>query len=167
MTKSYLATILALAIGIALCLAATCGPARADIVSAMRALCGSRGVEIAKHVDHFAGYFHLTPLLLGALVSSESGCHVYATSKSGKDLGLGQLRVGGSAAYGWPRKYLFDPEVNLFLTAKHLRRWLDKCSGYVPGALSGYRGLRGCKDSKGSQRVLRLVRQAEAAEARS
>jgi hypothetical protein len=175
MTRSYLATILALVIGIALCLAATCGPARADTASAMRVLCGARGVAIIdrergitlpESVDNEALTEGVPPMLLAALIASESRCKVNADSGNG-DLGLGQLRVGGSAAYGYARREILRPWFNVYLTARHLGMWLRLCNGYVPGALSGYRGLRGCRDSKGSQRVLRLVHKAQEAESRS
>jgi hypothetical protein len=167
MTRAHLATILALSIGIALCCLCWSGVAKADTVSMMRTLCGARGVVISPLVDAWAGIEFVPPVLLGALIASESGCWYAAVSKAGKDIGLGQLRVVGSASYGWSRKSLFDPEINVYLTARHLAMWLRICKGYVPGALSGYRGLRGCRDSKGSQRVLRLVAKAMDAERKS
>lgn len=141
------------------------GEPRADTASAMRALCGARGAAIAPLVD---GQSQVVPaLLLGALIASESGCKAHARSPVGLDIGLGQIRLGGSAGHGYTARQLLDPATNVRLTAAHLRRCIDTCGGYVLGGLSLYRGLRGCKDSKGSRRVMRLLEKAQRVEARS
>lgn len=117
-------------------------------------------------VDYEAEGHGLSPILLAALIASESRCKQDADSGNG-DIGLGQIRIGGSAAMGNSRRWLLKPWMNVNLTARHLSMWLRICDGYVLGALSGYRGLKGCKSSKGSRRVMQLFEKAKNAEVKS
>jgi len=125
----------------------------------MRTLCGKRGAKVARLAVVHAAI--VDPLLLGAVVASESGCKESAVGGGGVDIGLGQIRIGGSAARGYRRAALLRPVLNIRLTAEHLRRCLDLCDGWVAAALSVYRGHRRCVDSKGSRRVLRLYAMAK------
>jgi hypothetical protein len=125
----------------------------------MRVLCGTRGLAVARLADLHAAI--VDPLLVGAVVASESGCHAHAVSAGGLDIGYGQLRLGGSAARHHGRAALLQPALNIRLTAEHLRRCLDLCDGWIAGALSVYRGIRRCVDSRGSRRVLDLYLSAK------
>jgi len=125
----------------------------------MRVLCGSRGLAVARLAARHAAI--VDPLLLGAVVASESGCHAHAVSAGGLDLGYGQIRLHGSAARHHGRAALLRPALNIRLTAEHLRRCLDLCDGWIAGALSVYRGIRRCVDSRGSRRVLKLYEKAK------
>ena len=91
--------------------------------------------------------------LLVAVIAHESGCRSDAKSGRG-DFGLGQIRVGGSAARGATVAELMDPEINIRLTAAHLARVLTLCGGL--SGLSVYSGHKRCRSSRYSRAVLGL-----------
>lgn len=132
-------TFIGIAIGCTHCL----GPARADQTDRELAkLCGPRGASIADLIRKEARHHLLHPVLLSQLVAGESTCRWWADSGLG-DIGLGQIRLGGSAARGATRAQLLDPATNLHLAASHLDRLLLIC-GSIPGALRVYRGHTRC-----------------------
>jgi soluble lytic murein transglycosylase-like protein len=95
------------------------GAARADSADrALSRLC-PHAMGIAPQIEAHARRQLLHPALLVALIAHESGCRESAFSGKG-DYGLGQIRVGGSAAHGASVEDLLKPERNIELTARHL-----------------------------------------------
>jgi hypothetical protein len=131
-------------LGIALCCTHCEGPARADQTDReLSRLCGPlRALAVANLVRLEARHHLLHPVLLARVVASESTCRIDADSGRG-DIGLGQVRLGGSAARGHGRLDLLHPAINLHLAAAHLDRLLLLCGSWH-GALRVYRGHRYC-----------------------
>jgi hypothetical protein len=126
------------------------------VASALLQLCGHRAQRFAPLVREMAQRHGIPWRMLVANVASESRCNPRADSGKG-DYGLGQIRVGGSAAGKHTRLQLLQPRLNLRLTARHMRRCFDLC-GWWAGALSVYKGHRKCRSSKGARRVMGLAR---------
>jgi soluble lytic murein transglycosylase-like protein len=131
----------------------------------------------ARQVIKEAERFNLPPFVLVALVATESHWKPDAVNPKTGAVGLGQLNVfgaddtitptgreilaGGFEAY---RDQLFDPAVNLFLTARWLRKKLDQC--HQPGdpmtcALTRYGGHHA---PTWARKVLELSMKMEAGE---
>ena len=134
------------------------GVCRADAARAISRLCPPGRAYLAPLVDSAARQHLLHPALLTAVIAHESRCDPRAESGRG-DVGLAQVRVGGSAALGSRRAELFDPALNLALAARHLARLLVLC-GSVHGALSVYSGRSKCRKSAYSRAVLVKFRSA-------
>jgi hypothetical protein len=146
-----------LVLGIIGCLQCWCGPAHAgEVRSALSQLCGHRAQRFAPLVVVMAKRHDIPWRVLVANVAAESHCNSRADSGKG-DIGLGQIRVGGSAAGKYTRLQLLRPRLNMRLTARHLRRCFDLCGWWV-GALSVYKGHRRCRASKGARRVMELAK---------
>jgi soluble lytic murein transglycosylase-like protein len=128
------------------------GFCRADAARAISRLCPPGRTYLAPFVDSAARLYLLHPALLTALIAHESRCDPWAESGRG-DYGLGQIRVGGSAAMGASAFELFYAALNLGLTARYLSRWIAKCRS-VHGGLSVYSGRSRCRQSAYSRSVL-------------
>lgn len=158
------------AVGVLLCTAATCGPARADTASALRALCGQRGRTLAPIVDRAAALHSIPAIWLVAQVAAESQCRPGVVNARTGAVGLMQIMPMGSAN---PRRLsaaaLRNPATSINLGAAHLARCLALC-GSFGGAIHVYHGHKKCSGWKRDwfvQRVLRLMAKAQAAEAKS
>ena len=149
MTRAYL-----LACALAWAALLFCVQARADTRDMLAIACGPGHGDLAPLVDREARRQFLRPVLLVAVIARESGCRVDADSGRG-DHGLGQIRLGGSAAHGASVEDLLKPERNIELTARHLANCLTLCGG--PTGLSVYAGHRKCKSSHYARRVLATV----------
>jgi len=132
------------------------GVCRADAARAVSLLCPPGSAYLAPLVDSAARLYLLHPHLLVAVVAHESRCDPWAASGRG-DFGLGQIRIGGSAALGAAALELQGPALNLALTARHLARCLVLCGALGP-ALSVYSGHRRCRASRYSRAVVALLR---------
>ena len=133
------------------------GAVRADQTEvALTVMCGARGATLVQMVRAEARRHLMHPLLLASVIAAESRCRAYASSGRG-DFGLGQIRLGGSAARGATVAELLEPARNVELTARHLASCLMLC-GFTSGALSVYSGRKHCRPSKYSERVLGLFR---------
>jgi hypothetical protein len=135
--------------GLALCLTkcAHAGAAK----RALEVLC-PKAVGLAPQIEAHAYRNLLHPALVVALIAHESRCRVNARSGRG-DYGLGQIRVGGSAAKGATAQDLLNPERNLELAARHLAWAMVLCGGTT--GLSVYSGRAKCRHSRYSREVLR------------
>jgi soluble lytic murein transglycosylase-like protein len=129
-------------------------PARAsEALDAIRVLC-PRHTAIAPLARAAAARHDVSPTLLVAVVAHESGCRWWARSGKG-DVGLGQIRIGGSAAGKATVAELLDPARNLDLTAAHIARCLALCRG--SSGLSVYAGNRRCRSTRYSRAVMAKV----------
>jgi soluble lytic murein transglycosylase-like protein len=106
-------------------------------------LCGWNATDYAGDVVHAAKRYDLDPRLLVSMMFQESRCKPDATGKLG-ELGLMQLKRDTWALSGYnhlPDSELRMPALNIMLGARHLRRCLKKCGGFLAGALGLYSGL--------------------------
>jgi hypothetical protein len=144
------------ALGAAICLTATCGPAHAETTTeaALTVLCGPRAAYLAPVVGAEAHRWLLHPVLVVVVIAHESHCRADARSGRG-DYGLGQIRVGGSAAHGADVEDLLKPDRNLELTARHLAGCLTMCGGL--SGLSVYSGHRRCGSTRYSRAIVDTV----------
>ena len=134
----------AILLGAAICLTATCGPARADTATALDHLC--HRPDLAPVIDTAAKRHHVSPMRLAVLMASESTCREDAVNPSTHALGLFQILTTGSANPGHlAPAQLLDPATNADLGAAHLARLLRLC-GSFGAAVSIYHGHRRCGD---------------------
>lgn len=85
----------------------------------------------------------LDPWVLVALVDRESSWKPRAVNETTGAVGLGQILASPEILAGGFAQFadqLADPAVNLFLTARWLARWRDKCGGNIGRALDAYNG---------------------------
>ena len=107
-------------------------------------LCGWDAADYAGDVASAARRYDLDPRLVAATMWRESRCDPDATSAKGA-VGLMQLKPRTWATAGYDRlteAQLRRPALNILLGARHLRRCLDRCGGFLAGALGLYSGLR-------------------------
>lgn len=152
-------TKLAFALGVALCLTHTCGPARADTTTerALRLLCGERGVQYAQHVEDAARRYMQNRIVLAAMMAKESTCRADATGARG-EVGLMQIMPGrrSPAANGLTRRQLRDPRTNIHAGARWLSLRQVECGDGLRG-IGGY-NARTCGHGLGyARRVMALV----------
>jgi soluble lytic murein transglycosylase-like protein len=128
-------------------------------------LCDPNHADLAPHVDRAAHRWHVPPAVLVAVSRLESMCTEDADDGKG-DYGVGQIREGTRAARGHSREELLHARLNIWLMARHIRYWQDRC-GDLPAALGIYTGgSKTCSQGRRSKRardVIRLVREAEGA----
>lgn len=124
-------------------------------------LCGPGSVGLAPHFSAAAHRWHVPPAILVAVARVESRCTPDADDGLG-DVGVMQIREGTRAARGHSRAELLRPRLNIWLGARHIRYWWDRC-GDLPASLGIYRNSPTCaagRRSKRAQDVLRLAEQA-------
>jgi len=131
-------------------------PARAETTTqaALSFLCGQSAIYLAPLVQTEARRQLLHPVLVAAVIAHESHCRADARSGRG-DFGLGQIRVGGSAAHGAHAEDLLNPARNVELTARHLANCLTMCGGL--GGLSVYSGHKRCRSTNYSRSIVGAV----------
>jgi hypothetical protein len=120
----------------------------AEARQALAVLCPSR-VSLSPVFARAAVRYRLPAGLLVSQARNETGCTPDAVSANGIDAGILQVRVGTHAARGRTVEQLKNPEVNVPLAARHLRRCLDLCHDYA-GALGVYAGWRTCAKGRAS-----------------
>jgi soluble lytic murein transglycosylase-like protein len=131
---------------------------------ALAVLCPSR-VNLAPAFERAARRYRLPAALLVAMARNESTCNPLAVSKSGKDVGLLQVRLGTAAARGHTAEELKRPGLSAMLGARHLAGKLRLCED-VPAALGVYAGWDTCELGRASgyaQRVLGFWNEVEGA----
>jgi soluble lytic murein transglycosylase-like protein len=118
-------------------------------------LCGSGHSNLAPHVDYVAKRWDIPAEVLVSMIFVESSCHPNAIGPKGT-VGLMQIAPGTRAAMGHSVKELRNSRLNLFLGARHLRYWLNRC-GDLPGALGVYNGAKTCPDGRESDYTKRVL----------
>jgi soluble lytic murein transglycosylase-like protein len=107
-------------------------------------VCGASAIDYAKDVARAAKRYDLDPRVLISMMKQESGCDPNATGALG-EIGQMQLKRGTWATSGYNKltdEQLRKPRINIMLGARHLYRCLQKCDGWLAGALGLYTGLR-------------------------
>lgn len=94
---------------------------------------------VTEALDSAARGYDVKPLLLVSMVQHESGCKINATSESGLDIGLLQVRLKTSKSIdpGLTRRDLFDPYTNTLIATAYLTDRIRKC-GSVSRGLGAY-----------------------------
>ena len=131
-----------------------------EIALALALLCGSGGKYLAPNIEAQAARYAVDPIVLVQLIAGESGCRRSALGAKG-EIGLMQIKPGGSAASNVAPAKLWNVSVNIGLGAAHLARCLELCEGDYRGALSVYSGRRFCRPSSYSRRILGMLDAAE------
>jgi soluble lytic murein transglycosylase-like protein len=149
--------LVALALAWAALLSGICSAHASELDRALYRLCGARGIAIAPILVDAAERHDIDVFMFAANVAAESGCRPRAYNRRSKAVGLGQLIAGKSAAIGYTTAQLFDPWINLDLSAQHLKRLLLLC-GTFAGAVAVYHGRRHCRPDNWSWRVLGILR---------
>jgi soluble lytic murein transglycosylase-like protein len=124
-------------------------------------LCGSHAVYKAPYYDRAAQRFHVPASVLVAVGRIESLCTADADDGEG-DLGEMQIRVGTLAARGHSKEELLRPRLNIWLAARHIRYWQDRC-GDLAASLGIYRNSPNCKAGRHSKRAKDVFQLAEQA----
>lgn len=163
-------TLLLFILGLALCLFAWAGPARAEWAGppwtppswtpsaerALRVLC-PRHLELAPAVAETARRHLLHPAILVANMKSESRCRRRAVNRRTKSYGLLQIKLKGSAnPRHLPPAKLLDPATNLHLGARHFNRCKKLCKTNG-GAIRVYHGYKKCTGWKRDLHVQRVL----------
>lgn len=95
-------------------------------------------------IKHSAA-FNIDPLLIVAVIQKESGFREIIKGKA-DERGLMQIKPKSSASKGYDiygKKALYDPDLNIYLGARHLARAKVECGTDVMGYyLSFYNGFR-------------------------
>ena len=125
-----------------------------DADAAVAILC-PKHAELAPMIERVADSRRVDPVLLTAVVFSESSCNANAIGSHG-EVGLGQIMPSGPAANGLTRAQLRGPETNLDATARWLAACSVQCGGDLGLALGAYNS-GGCVRSRYARRVLALV----------
>lgn len=131
-------------------------PAHASDADAAVAILCPKHAELAPKIEAAAIKHGVGPVLLTAVVFSESSCVPNAVGSHG-EIGLGQIMPTGPAANGLTRAQLRDPATNLDTSAKWLAVCKVQCGGDLGLALGAYNS-GGCVRSKYAKRVLALVK---------
>jgi soluble lytic murein transglycosylase-like protein len=109
-------------------------------------LCGEIGPQYAPLIVQNAKLFKIPALILATNIALESRCHNDAVSKKGA-IGLGQILPTGNANMGYTKEELKIPEINIFLTTRHMKRMYRICKSW-PKAIAMYNGVPGCVETK-------------------
>jgi soluble lytic murein transglycosylase-like protein len=103
--------------------------------------------EARRHLIH--------PVLLVMVVAAESNCKANRVNKRSGAVGLGQILPKGSANRGdYTPLQLRDPDLNLYLTARHIAWCLTLCGDNALAAVAVYNGSKKCRASVWAHRVL-------------
>jgi soluble lytic murein transglycosylase-like protein len=139
-------------VGAAICLSATCGPARADTRALLAVACPGHG-DLAPHVDAAARRYMQRPVVLVALMSVESHCRADAVSRKGA---RGLMQILGVAASGMTIEERHDPANNIAAGTRWLAMLEVWCGG-LPAGLGAYNS-GSCHKSRGfARRILATV----------
>ena len=133
----------------------------AETARLLLALCGPSATGLAPHFAYASHRYHVPPAILVSVARIESRCSPTADDGD-SDLGVMQVRLGGSAAHGRTRAQLLDARTNIMLGARHIRYWWDRC-GDLPASLGIYRGSHNCRDGRHSKRARDVLLWAEMA----
>lgn len=129
------------------------------LIFALALLCPGHA-RLAEPMYAAATRWGVDPVLVAQVVHSESRCKANAVNARTNSIGLGQIKVGGSAARGKTAAQLFHVRTNLDLTARHLAWCLALCG--TPGAAIGvYHGRRKCRADAHSRKVLNSIHEAQ------
>lgn len=87
--------------------------------------------------------FNLPPGLISAICFTESTHNVSAINPhdgNSKSIGVCQVKLATARLVGYKgsEKKLLDPALNIYYSAKYLKKQLDRYSGDVPKAVSAY-----------------------------
>lgn len=121
------------------------GRAHAGTVERALAIACPGHADLAPIVEREARTHLLHPVRLVVVIACESQCDSEAVNGRTMASGLGQIIPGLSA--DMTGRDLFDPGDSLYLTARHLSRWLTKC-GSLGGAVHVYHGHKKCSGWK-------------------
>ena len=130
---------------------------------ALAALCPTARID-ASLIEAAADESRVPAVVLVAQMVPESSCGVKLVNVRTGALGLLQVMPGRSADPDHlERDELLDPETNVRLGARHLRRCLNLC-GTLPAGLHVFHGGKKCREWRGDRyvkRVLGLVARAK------
>ena len=126
-------------------------------------LCGPNSLALAPHFDRAAHRWNVPPAVLVAMARVESNCDPDASDGRG-DEGILQVRVGTLAARGHIAVELHGPQLNLWLGARHVRHWWDRCGDMAAalGVFAGHHTCRAGRASRYTRRVLSFAAEAAA-----
>lgn len=102
--------------------------------------------EVAPHVVREAALRGVDPLLVAAVIMTETGFRVHERGADGEE-GPMQVHPRGSAIVGLPRRtvrHLARPDVNVAVGVRHLARLRAMCGGPPDRWLGVYNGARRC-----------------------
>ncbi len=94
-------------------------------------------------ITRYAGTWNIDPVFFAALIQQESSGDQYAQGQGSTATGLGQVTMPTARTYGFTgtREQLYDPDVNLFYSAKILSDCLARNNGdYWSAAFTYYSG---------------------------
>jgi len=112
-------------------------------------------------MQHEARRHLIHPVLLVLVVAAESHCNPDAVNKRSGAVGLGQILPAGSANRGnYSPAKLRDPDLNLYLTARHLAWCLVLCGDRPLHAVAVFNGSKKCRATEWARRVLNGLRSA-------
>ena len=120
------------------------------------ALCGPGHASLASHIDAAAKRWDVPADVLVSMVFVESTCRSDVVGPKGT-VGLTQIAPDTRAARGHSAEELKGPRLNLFLGARHLRYWWNRC-GDLPAALGVYNGSKSCPEGRKSDYVETVLR---------
>jgi hypothetical protein len=134
-----------------------CGRAHAQTAFASLQVLCPKATALAPHVEAAAATWRVRPVVLVAMIRTESTCGTDLVNERSGALGHIQVMPGRSADPNrLPRARLLDPATNLDLGARHLRRCVDLC-GSLAGGLSVFHGKKKCKEWRGDKYVKRVL----------
>jgi soluble lytic murein transglycosylase-like protein len=137
---------LAIILGAAFCLTATCGPAQAQSAArALAVLCPGHQ-DLAPHVDEAARRYLHHPAIIVAIMAVESNCRMSAVGTHGEICAM-QIMPNGPASNGLTREQLRDPATCIATGARWLSLREVDCGGALFLGLSGY-NARTCQGGK-------------------
>jgi soluble lytic murein transglycosylase-like protein len=126
-----------------------------QLLVALALLCPGRE-SLAEPMWREAHRHLIHPVLLAKTVAAESHCRLNAVNKRSGAIGLGQILHSGSANRGrYTVEQLRDPDLNLYLTARHLAWCLRLCKHRAAAAVAVYNGRSVCRSTEWSRWVVR------------
>jgi hypothetical protein len=131
-----------------------------QLLLALRLLCPGHD-SLAESMQREAHRHLIHPVLLVLVVAAESNCNAGAVNKRSGAVGLGQILPEGSANRGnHSPAQLRDPDLNLYLTARHIAWCLVLCGERPLHAVAVFNGSKQCRVTEWSHRVLNGLRLA-------
>ena len=132
------------------------------IAAVLAIFCATWPAALPRQIERAAHAAGLPSELLAAIVGAESTCDRRRVSRLGA-VGYGQILPGGSAAKGHTAKELRRTQLNLRLSAEHLRKGLRLCGGSQSEAVAFYSGVWPCQETKWSRHVVDGIERARIA----